>query len=233
MGSLTYKSLNNAHQNHRSSLLTVGWHFTEGTYLNACFPASPSSWQTSVSGTAWPPLTHSPEGSHASDVALKPFWLPSSSQGSVGFELISDYVVFISVRIFFFLYAYFSGNLPICLEVILKINIIALIPSLKCFLKTSEWIILLSCCSCVRPCATPQTAAHQAPPSLGFSRQEHWSGLPFPSPVHETEKWKWSRSVVSYSLQSHGLQPTRLLCPWDFPGKSTGVGCHYLLRSAL
>ena len=36
--------------------------------------------------------------------------------------------------------------------------------------------------------ATPQTAAHQAPPSLGFSRQEHWSGLPFPSPMHEGEK---------------------------------------------
>ena len=30
-------------------------------------------------------------------------------------------------------------------------------------------------------------AAHQAPPSLGFSRQEHWSGLPFPSPMHESE----------------------------------------------
>ena len=42
-------------------------------------------------------------------------------------------------------------------------------------------------------------AAHQAPPSLGFSRQEHWSGLPFPSPVHESEKWKWSCSVVSDS----------------------------------
>ena len=40
----------------------------------------------------------------------------------------------------------------------------------------------------VRLCATPQTAAHQAPPSLGFSRQEHWSGLPFPSPMHESEK---------------------------------------------
>ena len=50
--------------------------------------------------------------------------------------------------------------------------------------------------SCVRLCATPQTAAHQAPPSLGFSRQEHWSGLPFPSPMHESEKWKWSHSVV-------------------------------------
>ena len=42
-------------------------------------------------------------------------------------------------------------------------------------------------------------AAHQAPPSLGFSRQEHWNGLPFPSPMHESEKWKWSRSVVSLS----------------------------------
>ena len=40
-------------------------------------------------------------------------------------------------------------------------------------------------------------AAHQAPPSLGFSRQEHWSGLPFPSPMHESEKWKWSCSAVS------------------------------------
>ena len=40
-------------------------------------------------------------------------------------------------------------------------------------------------------------AAHQAPPSLGSSRREHWSGLPFPSPMHESEKWKWSRLVVS------------------------------------
>ena len=38
--------------------------------------------------------------------------------------------------------------------------------------------------------------AHQAPPSLGFSRQEHWSGLPFPSPMHESEKWKKSLSRV-------------------------------------
>jgi len=82
----------------------------------------------------------------------------------------------------------------------------------------------------VRLCATPQTAVHQAPQSLGFSRQEHWSGLPFPSPMNESEKWKWSHSVVSYSSRPHGLQPTRLLCPWDFPGKSTGVGCHCLLR---
>ena len=48
--------------------------------------------------------------------------------------------------------------------------------------------ILLSHFSRVQLCATPQMAAHQAPPSLGFSRQEHWSGLPFPSPMHESEK---------------------------------------------
>ena len=35
---------------------------------------------------------------------------------------------------------------------------------------------------------------------------------------------------MSDSSRPHGLQPTRLLCPWDFPGKSTGVGCHCLLR---
>ena len=73
-------------------------------------------------------------------------------------------------------------------------------------------------------------AAHQAPPSLGFSRQEHWSGLPFPSPMHESGKWKWSCSVMFNSEQPHGLQPTRLFHPWDFPGKSTGVGCHCLLH---
>ena len=60
-------------------------------------------------------------------------------------------------------------------------------------------LLLLSRFSHVRLCATPETAAHQASPSLGFSRQEHWSGLPFLSPMHECEKWKWSRSVVSDS----------------------------------
>ena len=53
-------------------------------------------------------------------------------------------------------------------------------------------LLLLSRFSSVPLCATPEMAAHQAPPSLRFSRQERWSGLPFPSPVHESEKWKWS-----------------------------------------
>ena len=75
----------------------------------------------------------------------------------------------------------------------------------------------------VRLCATP---APRAAPSLGLSRQEHWSGLPFPSPMHESENWKWSRSVVSDSVRPHRWQPTRLPRPWDSPGKNTGVGKH-------
>ena len=39
-----------------------------------------------------------------------------------------------------------------------------------------------------------------------------------------------SCSVMSNSLWLYGLQPTRLLSPWDFPGKNTGVGCHVLLQ---
>ena len=78
--------------------------------------------------------------------------------------------------------------------------------SKECFISNSGIVpgmllllLLLSRFSRVRLCATPETAAHQAAPSLGFSRQEHWSGLPFPSPMRESEKWKWSRSVVSDS----------------------------------
>ena len=51
-------------------------------------------------------------------------------------------------------------------------------------------LLLLSRFCRVRLCATPEMAGHQAPLSLAFSRQEHWSGLPFPSPMQESEKWK-------------------------------------------
>ena len=49
-------------------------------------------------------------------------------------------------------------------------------------------MLMLSHFSRVGLCVTPETAAHQAPPSLGFSRKEHWSRLPFPSPMHESVK---------------------------------------------
>ena len=66
------------------------------------------------------------------------------------------------------------------------------------------------CCCCfsrVRLCATPEMAAHQAPQSLVFSRQEHWSGLPFPSPMRESEVTQQCLTLQ----RPHRLQPTRLL----------------------
>ena len=95
-----------------------------------------------------------------------------------------------------------------------------------------EFLLLLSRFSRVRLCATPWTAAHQAPPSLGFSRQDHWSGLPFPSPMHESEKWKGSRSVVSDSSDPmdcslpnssiHGIYQAKVL-EWGAIAFSEGI----------
>ena len=79
------------------------------------------------------------------------------------------------------------------------------------------YVLLLSHFSHVRLCVTPQTAAHQDTPSLGFSRQEHWSGLPFPSLMSESE------ITQSDPQRPHGLHPSRLLHPWDFPGKNAKV----------
>ena len=64
-------------------------------------------------------------------------------------------------------------------------------------------------------------------PGILQARTMQWVAISFSN----AEKWKWSRSVVSDSSRPHGLQPTRLLRSLDFPGKSTGVGCHCLLRN--
>ena len=80
-------------------------------------------------------------------------------------------------------------------------------------------LLLLSRFSRVRLCATPETAAHQALPSLGFSRQEHWSGLPFPSPMQKSES-EVAQSCptlsdpMDYSLpcsSAHGIFQARVL----------------------
>ena len=85
-------------------------------------------------------------------------------------------------------------------------------------------LLLLSRFSRVRLHETPQTAAHQAPPSLGLSRQERWSGLPFPSPVHARTHAK------SLQVCRTLCDPMdRLLCLRDSLGKNTGVGCHFVL----
>ena len=83
--------------------------------------------------------------------------------------------------------------------------------------------------SCLTLCDPPD-GSPSGSPFLRFSRQEHWSGLPFPSPMHASETWKWSRSVMSDSVRPHRWQTTRLPYPWDSQGKNTGAGCHFLLQ---
>ena len=64
-----------------------------------------------------------------------------------------------------------------------------------------------------------------SPSGILQARTLEWVAISFSN----AGKWKWSRSVMSNSSRPHGLQPTRLLRPWDFSGKNTGVGCHCLL----
>ena len=83
-----------------------------------------------------------------------------------------------------------------------------------------------------RVCLGGETAT--GAPARGFGLQQVDLQLHLQSPQRDQQSGNvWgvvSRSVMSSSLWSHGLQPTRLLCPWDSSGKSTGVGCHALLQ---
>ena len=55
-------------------------------------------------------------------------------------------------------------------------------------------------------------------------------GMPSSSGLHAWGCVRVHHSVLSSSLWPHGLQPARLFCPWDFPGKNTGMGCRFLLQ---
>ena len=68
--------------------------------------------------------------------------------------------------------------------------------------------------------------------SITEVRGDTWGGmisLCRSKPPEHTSFCVPSCSVLSNSLQPHGLQPAKLLCLWDSPGKKTGVGCHFLL----
>ena len=63
----------------------------------------------------------------------------------------------------------------------------------------------------------PIDGSHQAPPSLGFSRQEHWSGLPFPSPMHESEK-NWPGLRTRSDLPPVSMPGTKRRRSWRSVG---------------
>ena len=74
------------------------------------------------------------------------------------------------------------------------------------FSNAWKWKVKVKSLSHVRLLATPWTAAHQAPPSMGFSRQEYWRGLPLPSPR------EWVTTVLNFVLSS--LQGLLWPCPF-------------------
>ena len=79
--------------------------------------------------------------------------------------------------------------------------------------------------SCLTLCDPIDRSPPGSPiPGILQARTLEWVATSF------SNVWKWSHSVMSDSSQPHGLQQTRLLHPWDFPGKSTGVGFYCLLQ---
>ena len=65
------------------------------------------------------------------------------------------------------------------------------------FSNAWKWKVKVKSLNCVQLLGTPWTAAYQAPPSMGFSRQEYWHGVPLPSP---TGMAKWWYSIISFSI---------------------------------
>ena len=103
-----------------------------------------------------------------------------------------------------------------------------------CSLEEKLWPTLLAAAAAksLQLCPTLCDPRDGSPPGSPFpgilqGRTLEWVAISF------SNAWKWKVkvkcSVMSDSSWPHGLQPTRLLHPWDFPGKSTGVGCHRLL----
>ena len=104
------------------------------------------------------------------------------------------------------------------------------------FSNAWKWKVKVKTLSCVRLLATPWTAAHQAPPSMGFSRQEYWSGVPLPSPsallptpncsVMFTSRdtyWKWTSErpvfLPTYRAQNQHMW-VKCLSLWTYAIRS-------------
>ena len=88
------------------------------------------------------------------------------------------------------------------------------------FSNAWKWKVKVKSLSRVRLLATPWTAAHQAPPSMGFSRQEYWSGVPLPSPngILLSHKKEWNNATCSNMDVDH-LTSSYHHTKWSKPEK--------------
>ena len=87
-------------------------------------------------------------------------------------------------------------------------------------------LLLLSRFSRVRLCATPYTTAHQSPLSLGFSRQDYWSGLPFPSPKVKEESEKVG---LKLNIQKTKITASDPITSWEIDGETVETVSDFIL----
>ena len=97
-------------------------------------------------------------------------------------------------------------------------------------------IYMYMCAQSFQSCPTLCDPVDHGPPGSSVhgilqTRILEWIAISFSSNKVWSEWSEWSEvTQPCLTLRPHRLQPTRLPCPWDFPGKSTGVGCHCLLQ---
>ena len=93
-------------------------------------------------------------------------------------------------------------------------------------------LLLLSRFSRVRLCATPWTAAHQASPSMGFSGQQYWSGVPLPSPMTNLDSVSKSFTDKGLSSQSYGFSSSPIQI-WELDHKQGWVVKNWSFRTVV
>jgi len=145
-----------------------------------------------------------------------------------------DHIVIDRTRIFLFLHVHISILSQTPLPSRLPYNIEQ---NSLCYILGPCWISILNsiyaaaaAAKSLQSCPTLCNPIDGSPsgatvPGILQARTLEWIAISF------SNVWKWKVKVKSDSWWPHGLQPTRLLRPWDFPGKSTGVGCHCLLQN--
>ena len=82
------------------------------------------------------------------------------------------------------------------------------------FSNAGKWKVKVKSLSRVRLLATPWTAAYQAPRSMGFSRQEYWSGVPLPSPTNTLTTIKYVSNWMTRKTKTNGSLLNRIFLQW-------------------
>ena len=88
------------------------------------------------------------------------------------------------------------------------------------FSNAWKWKVKVKSLSCVQLFTTSGTVAYQAPPSMGFSRQEYWSGLPLPSPLSDTNRYPIHRYLPKTNVRLYDVKSLQMILKFNSWGLS-------------